>query len=153
MFVFDSSAFINGSRHHYPLDTMPSVWRLVEDAIDDGRVIVPREVYREILDQDDEISRLLKQHQSAVVDPSREVQARAGQLQSEFPKPGLRDKADPFVMAEAESRKLTVVTYEGITFTGAPARGAEKKMPAICKRLGIDCGTLSDALRRLGLSL
>lgn len=153
MFVFDSSAFINGSRHHYHLDTMPSVWRLVEAAIDDGRVIVPREVYREIFDQEDEISQLLKRHQAAVIDPSREVQMRAGQLQSEFPKPGLRDKADPFVMAEAESRSTTVVTYEGITFTGAPARGADRKLPAICKRLGIDCCTLSEALRKLGLSL
>lgn len=153
MFVFDSSAFINGSRHHYHLDTMPSVWRLVEDGIDDARVIVPREVYREILDQEDEISDLLKRHESAVVEPSKEVQGRAGQLQGEFPKPGLRDKADPFVMAEAEGRSMAVVTYEGITFTGAPARGADKKMPAICKRLGIDCCTLPEALRKLGLSL
>jgi hypothetical protein len=153
VFVFDSSAFINGSRHHYHLDTMPSVWRLVEDAIDDGRVIVPREVYREVLDQEDAISKLLKGHEGVVADPSRQVQKRAGQLQGEFPKPGLRDKADPFVMAEAESRNNTVVTYEGITFTGAPARGADKKMPAICKRLGIRCCTLSEALRTLGLSL
>lgn len=132
---------------------MPSVWRLIEDAIDDGRVIVPREVYREVLDQEDEVSKLLKGDERCVAEPSRDVQIRAGQLQSEFPKPGLRDKADPFVMAEAESRKMTVVTYEGITFTGAPARGADTKMPAICKRLGIDCCTLSEALRRLGLSL
>ena len=56
-------------------------------------------------------------------------------------------------MAEAECRSMTAVTYEGITFTGAPARGADKKMPAICKRLRIECCTLSEALRKLGLSL
>jgi hypothetical protein len=29
-FVFDSSAFINGARHHYYPDTMRAVWDLVE---------------------------------------------------------------------------------------------------------------------------
>lgn len=153
MFVLDSSAFINGSRHHYHLDTMRPIWTLVEEAIDDGRVILPREVYREIMDQDDEISRLVHRHRAAVVEPSREVQARAGQLQGEFPKPGLRDKADPFVIAEAETRGFAVVTYEGITFSGAPARGADGKMPAICSRLGISHCTFPEALRRLGLEL
>jgi len=153
VFVFDSSAFINGTRHHYFLDTMRPVWTLVEDAIDHGRVVVPREVYREVVDQDDEISRLLQQHKAAVIEPSRDVQVRAGKLQQEFPKPGLRDRADPFIMAEAEIRGFTVVTYEGITFSGAPARGAEKKLPAICARLGISCCTLPQALQRLGLNL
>jgi len=96
---------------------------------------------------------LVKQHRDAALDPSTDVQARAGKFQLEFPKPGLRDKADPFIMAEAEVRGFTVVTYEGITFSGAPARGAEKKLPAICARLGIPCCTLPQALQRLGLKL
>jgi len=153
VFVFDSSAFINGARHHYHLDTMRPIWALVERGVDDGRIIVPREVFREIANQEDEISELLKANEAAVVDPSKAVQLRAGQLQALFPKPGLRDQADPFVMAEAENRGFSVVTYEGITFTGAPARGAAKKMPAICARLGISSCTLPEALRRLGLKL
>ncbi len=39
-FVFDSSAFINGARHHYFLDSMPGVWNLVEEEIENGGVIV-----------------------------------------------------------------------------------------------------------------
>lgn len=153
MFVFDSSAFINGCRHHYFLDTMRPVWTLVEVAIDDGRIVVPREVFREVAHQADEISDVLKQHKAAVVEPSQAVQVRAGELQQEFPKPGLRDRADPFVMAEAEIRGVTVVTYEGITFSGAPAKGADKKLPAICARIGIPCCTLPQALQQLGLNL
>lgn len=153
LFVFDSSAYINGSRHHYFLDTMRAVWTLVEVAIDDGRIVIPREVFREVAEQEDEISALLKQHQAAVVEPSKDGQVRAGQLQQMFPKPGLRDRADPFILAEAEVRQITVVTYEGITFSGTPARRAEKKLPAICSRLGIPCCTLPQALQRLGLDL
>jgi hypothetical protein len=59
LFVFDSSAFINGANHHYFVDTMQPVWALVEEAIDDGRVIVPREVFNEVENQQDEMSKLV----------------------------------------------------------------------------------------------
>lgn len=153
MFVFDTSAFINGSRHHYFLDSMPGVWALVEAAIDDGRVVVPREVYRELLAQDDEITSLIRRHEEAIAEPTKEVQHRAGVLQNMFRKPALRDLADPFVMAEAEARGFAVVTYEGITFAGEPARKAADKLPALCERVGIACCTLPQALRKLGLNL
>jgi hypothetical protein len=153
VFVFDTSAFINGSRHHYFLDTMPGVWTLVEAAIEDGRVVIPREVYRELLAQDDEITALVRRHEEAIAEPSERVQRRAGELQGMFPKPGLRDLADPFIMAEAESRGFAVVTYEGITFAGEPAKKADDKLPALCEQVGIACCTLPQALRDLGLDL
>lgn len=153
MFVFDTSAFINGSRHHYYLDTMAGVWTLVEASIDDGRVVVPREVYRELLVQDDEMTALVRRHEVAIAEPTERVQRRAGELQEMFPKPGLRDLADPFIMAEAEARDFTVVTYEGITFAGERAKKADDKLPALCEQVGIGCCTLAQALRDLGLKL
>jgi len=153
VFVFDTSAFINGSRHHYFITTMRSVWDLIEGSIDDGRVVIPHEVYREIVQQDDPISALVKRHKDAAVDPSQHVQARAGIFEQEFADSALRDRADPLVMAEAEARGFVVVTYEGITFAGTPARRAGKKLPAICARHGIGCCTLAQALQELGLKL
>ena len=152
-FVFDSSAFINGARHHYYLDTMRAVWDLVETAIDDGRVIVIRAVYREVLEQDGEISKLVARHADAITEPTEQVQRRAGEFERFFSRSKLRDEADPWVMAEAEAREAVVVTYEGITFTGEPARGADNKLPAICQSVDIDCCTLAQALRDLGLRL
>lgn len=152
-FVFDSSAFINGARHHYYLDTMRAVWDLVETAIDDGRIILIRAVYREVLEQDDDISKLVARHADAIAEPPKDVQRRAGEFESFFSRSKLRDQADPWVVAEGEARNAVVVTYEGITFTGEPARGADKKLPAICKSIGIDCCTLAQALRDLGLKL
>jgi hypothetical protein len=155
VFVFDSSAFINGAHHHYFVDTMRPIWALVEDAIADGRVIVPREVFREVLTQEDDMSKLLARHKASVVDPSQQVQRRAGEYQSRFFQSSgqLRDRADPWVMAEAEDRGFCVVTYEGITFAGGPARGADRKLPAFCLQVKIDCCTLAQALGRLGLNL
>jgi hypothetical protein len=56
-------------------------------------------------------------------------------------------------MAEASACRATVVTYEGITFSGAPARGADRKMPALCAREGIAVCTLPQALQQLGLNV
>lgn len=153
MFVFDSSAFINGSRYHFFPDIMRPVWVLVENAIDDGRVIVPRQVFVELKVQDDEMTELLRRHKAAIAEPSEHVQRRAGVLENEFPKPGIRNGADPFILAEAEAREFTVVTYEGTTLSGERARRWEKSMPAICNRFDIPCCTLPEALRVLGLNL
>jgi len=125
----------------------------VEDAIDDGRIVVPREVFRELDVIDDATAAFVRAHSSAIVEPSEAVQRRAGQLSNEFSKPGIRNQADPFILAEAEIRHFTVVTYEGTTFGGERTRRWERAMPGICKRFAIPCCTLPEALERLGLEL
>jgi hypothetical protein len=148
--VFDTSAYINGQRDHLPLVTFPSVWRLIEEAIDDQRVILPREAYRELTAQDDDLAAWIKVHAAAVVEPSQDVQREAGRLLAEFPNPGVRNGADPFIVAEARIRGYTVTTYEGRTFSGVPTRRWERTMPGVCQRFGVPCCTLPEALQMLG---
>ena len=150
MFVFDTSAYINGWHDHYPSETFPSVWDLIDAALNDGRVVGPREVFREIAKKDDDVARWVKQREDKFVDPSPEVQKLAGELQLRFPKPNVRNLADPFVLAEAQIRKFTVVTYEGRSFVG-PTKNWIKTMPGICQELKLPCKTLPEALGPLGL--
>lgn len=153
MLVGDTSMYINGRRDHLPPDTFPSVWSLIEAAIADGRIIVPREVYRELRAQDDEVAAWIHELEQSVVEPSQEVQRRAGEFLAEFPSPGVRNQADPFILAEAEIRSFTVVTYEGRTFSGVPTRRWARTMPGVCQRFGIECCTLPEALGRLGAQI
>jgi hypothetical protein len=148
--VFDTSAYINGQRDHLPRATFPSVWKLIEDAIDDGRIILPREVFRELTAQDDALAAWIRAHEAAVIEPSQEVQREAGRLLNEFPQPGVRNNADPFIVAEAMLRRFTVVTYEGRTFSGVPTTRWPRSMPGICQRFGVACCTLPEALEMLG---
>lgn len=111
MLVFDTSAYLNGRRDHYPPTTFPSVWDLVAGAMTDGRIITPREVYRELIAKDDEITAWCKQLPPHVfVDPIEPVQRRVGIVYAQFANPGRRDGADPFVIAEAQHRGFMVVT-------------------------------------------
>lgn len=153
MFVFDTSAYINGWRDHYPPTTFPGVWALIEDSIARDRVISPREVYNELTRKDDDVAAWAKERLAGFVEPTEEVMRAAGTIfENELPDSGNRDAADPWVIAEARIRGLSVVTYEGRTFSGVPTseRRWASSMPGICKRLGVGCFTLPEALGQLG---
>jgi hypothetical protein len=153
MLVLDTSAYINGQRDHYPVATFPSVWELITKAMRDGRIIPPREVYRELTAKDDDIAVWAKERAGLFLDPSAEVQRAAGAVYQMFSSgSGRRDGADPFVIAEAQLRGFTVVTYEGRSFTGVPTRNWERTIPGICQHVGIPCRTLPEALTMLGAS-
>jgi hypothetical protein len=150
VFVFDTTAYLNGWRDHYPPTTFPGVWNLLEEQAAADIVITVREVYREIIKQDDDVSAWAKATLRAlVVEPSPEVQRDAGVIAQMFPKPGVRNGADPFILAEARARGFCVVTYEGRSYSGAPHKKWWRTMPSVCQKLDIPCCTLPEALRRL----
>jgi hypothetical protein len=80
------------------------------------------------------------------------MRAAGAIFENELPDAGDRDGADPWVIVEARIRGLTVVTYEGRTFSGVPTseRRWANSMPGICRRLGVVCVTLPKALGELG---
>jgi hypothetical protein len=150
VFVFDTSAYINGARHHYPYATFPSLWDLIGEAMGDGRIIAPRAVFTEIDQKDDDVCAWVRQRPAAFVEPSEDVQRRAGEIQAALPRSHTRDEADPWVVAEAGVRGLTVVTYEGQTFSGVPTTRWHRQMPGICNQFEVRCRTLPEALGELG---
>jgi hypothetical protein len=71
--VLDTSAYLNGRRDHYPPATFPSLWELIEEAMADGRIVPPREVYRELTAKDDDLAVWAKERAGVFVDPVAEV--------------------------------------------------------------------------------
>lgn len=150
MFCSDTSLYLNGWRYHYPPATFPGVWERIEEALKDGRIVAPREVFNELVEMDDDVTAWAKPMKAHFVEPSEPVQRRAGVIESMFPKPGIRNKADPWVIAEAEARGLTVVTYEGSSFSGVPTKNWHRSMPGVCQHFGVKHASLAEALGQLG---
>jgi Domain of unknown function (DUF4411) len=126
---------------------------LIEECFGDERVLSPREVYNELTRKDDEVAAWAKDRMAGFVEPTEEVMRASGAIfENELPDSGDRDAADPWVIAEARIRGFAVVTYEGRTFSGVPTsdRRWAKSMPGICRRLGVGCVTLPEALGELG---
>lgn len=151
MFVFDTSAFLNGWRDHLPPSTFGSVWEFIDSCLDGGRIIGPRQVYVEITKKDDDVAKWVKERQARFVDPDPAVQGIAGELWIRlYAANPQRNQADPWVIAEAKSRGITVVTYEGRSFAGIPTKKWATSMPGICQHENVACVTLPEALTALG---
>jgi hypothetical protein len=88
-----------------------------------------------------------------VAEPSPEVQQDTGVIQGHFPNPGVRNGADPFILAEARGRGFHVVTYAGQSFSGVPTSRWHRTMPGICQHFSVPCCTLPEALEHLGLKV
>lgn len=137
-FSFDSSALIGAWVRRLPPDVVPSFWQKLGAAIVRGEVRCIDEVQREIEKKTDDLLAWTKNQPSLVIPMSNDVMVAARAIINQFPlltKPGgSRDAADPFVIAFAQTQKITVVTEE------EPSNTPKKvKIPDVCNALGIRC--------------
>lgn len=153
--VFDTNVFIAAWNVHYRPDVFQPVWRLIDDRLADGRVVVPRAVYLELTAYDDAVATWAKERSSLFIDPDEEAQGLIPMIDEKAPgliKSGPRNAADPWVIALAFQRGFAVVTYEGIGPTGIPTTGKGMQIPRACEAVGVECIMLGEALARLGLT-
>lgn len=146
-YVFDTSALIGAWVRSYPPENFPNFWDNLDAMAQQGRILVPEEVYKELAAKQDELMEwvqdrtewLLAPTTTAVMLKVRDVLGRHPGLAK--PSTG-RDKADPFVVATAWQLGMTVVTEE----RGGSAQ--KPKIPSVCADLGIECQSVVDVIRR-----
>ena len=66
-YVFDTSAFMETWNNLYPPDTFSDLWERIDGLIDDGRIISPDEVEKEMARKDDALKSWAKARQQAFV--------------------------------------------------------------------------------------
>ena len=129
-YCLDTSAWLDGWKRNYPIETFPTVWDRVDDLIRAGRLFWAEEVDLEILDQD--LKGWLAPHASAVIETAliwHSAQIIQQGFNSDLHEKGIFG-ADSFVIAAAQFRSLLVVTGEKRS-TGRP------KIPDVCDQMGI----------------
>jgi hypothetical protein len=118
-------------------------------AASDGTLLAIDEVARELERKDDGLFEWVKAHETMVISIDGAVQARLTQIMGKYGRlvdtRRNRSGCDPWVIALAQERGLTVVTAEKPT--GSLTR---PKIPDVCQDLGIDCIDLIGPFRRLG---
>lgn len=153
-YIFDTSSFIVIG-HYYP-EQFPNFWDKFNQAVDSGKIISVREVFRE-LDQEastPHLSNWVKHHKSIFTTPN----AKATQFVAAiFAIPHFRTLmsrkkqstggpcADPFIIALAKIMDACVVTEEKEKPNAA-------KIPNVCCRFGIDCTNFQGFMEREGWS-
>ena len=146
-YSIDTSALLDGWMRWYPPDVFPSVWQRFDQLIEAGSVVAPDEVLRELARRDDELHDWCNQHPKLFVPLDEAIQYSTLEVLNQFPRmvdqrPG-KNLADPFVVALAKVRQLTVVTGE---LGGTQDR---PKIPFVCKHFGIRPINLMELFREI----
>ena len=146
-YCFDTSVFINAWQRDYPHDVFPTVWRNIEQLITDYRLVTPEEVRVELERKDDEVYEWALKWAHVFIPIDASIQLAVVEILRKHPRlidtRKDRSGADPFVVALAQIRGLSVVTYE------KPTRNLSRPaIPDVCGVLGIEAITVVELARR-----
>ena len=149
-YSIDTSALLEAWARHYPPDVFPTLWQQIENLISAGRLLAIDEVVRELERKSDDLHDWAKQHAGMFISTDQAIMQRAGEVVNQFPSlaepQSQRGKADPFVIALAMERSLTVVTAEH-------SKPTKPRIPDVCRQLQVPCVSLIELFRREGWSV
>jgi hypothetical protein len=134
---------------HYPPDVFKTIWADMDSAAKNSQIFVIEEVLRELERKDDGIYKWVKQRDFMVVQIDVDVQKQLKHIMSKYERlvdtKKNRSGCDPWVIALARARGLTVVTGEK-----ASGKLHKPKIPDVCKDLGVPCIEIVDFFRQQG---
>lgn len=135
-YVLDSSALFD-LKIQYPREVFPGVWDKFENLLQTRKMISVREVQQEITRGTDWLVEWVEKFRGSFLEPSFEELQLVQELQERYPKlvdiTSERPTADPFVIACAKERQLTILTHE---------KFGPQKIPGVARDYGIPCITL-----------
>lgn len=125
VFLIDTNALLTPHLMYYPFDLAPSFWEQLEEKLKDGSVVLLDMVKNEITEGHDELSNWMKSLQGINIIDHRTpeiiekysrvlgaVQSNTCYKQSALAEWSRESVADPWLIATAAVRKLTIVTFE-----------------------------------------
>ncbi len=146
-YSLDTSGFLDAWARHYPIDVFPSIWDRLDGAARSGVLYASDEVLRELEKKDDEAYQWMKARPEMIVAFNSNIEAKVIDLMARFPRlvderKG-RSGGDPFVIAVAAVKGLTVITGESPT-----NKLNTPRIPDVCKELHIPCIRILDFFRQ-----
>lgn len=145
MYLLDSNVLIEANKTYFPLGRFKRFWRWIEDKAKEGLVLMPKEMYFEILNGNDQVKQWIsgvdvKNHLLLDEEISREhletVLSRGyGEDLSGDERARIGNDA-ALISYAVESEDRTVVTKE----VSSPRKvRANRRIPDVCKDLGVRC--------------
>jgi hypothetical protein len=144
----DTSALLDLWHRCYPPDVFGALWERLDSLASRGGLLAIDEVKRELEKKDDGLHKWIVARSSMIVTLDRSIQERAASIINRFPsltntKSVMRGSADPFVIALAQERNLTVVTAE-------KSKPTKPRIPDVCGVLRVPCVELVEMFRKEG---
>ena len=159
-FVLDTGP-ISALQYSYP-DIFPSLWKLLQDDVNDGIISSVMEVRRELENRQipgDFIEKWIIRNSRIFTPPDIDEQNFVRQLMSETRGKMLvsqktikagKPAADPWIIAKALHTQSTVVTLEKRTAPDHTTNPTQGKIPDVCDGLKIPCINWEEFMRKRG---
>lgn len=149
-YLFDSDILINSNRY-VPRKRFGSFWDKIEEYIESDEIGILKIVRNEIEKGTDDLYNWLSRFPATKFineKAEEEVLLIVKDIVNKYPdlvNPlNTGDQADPYLVAYAKVRNLSVITYE--------SPRSPKKIPEICKTMGVNCMNLEEFLEKENLS-
>ncbi len=148
-YTIDTNIIVTLNREQ-PRDIYPSVWEALEALIADGRCVMNREAYEELVQVDDECAPWAKAQAGFVEDTTDEELAVVDVITTNHPGwvQESKNAADPFVIAQAVEQELVVVTFERRKGPGTADHNL--KIPNVADEWAVECIDFKELARREG---
>lgn len=143
-YIIDTSSLVELNKHN-PMDVYQSVWHRIEQLINNGRLLAPKEVFHEISRIDDQLNTWSKNRGKLFVEPTQKQIALVKEILKKYPSLIDIDRqydADPWVIAMtielATSPQKTLMTIKRIVITEEKIRGNRVRIPFVCNDYKIE---------------
>jgi hypothetical protein len=136
IYCIDTSCLIAAWEERYPIDSFPNFWRLMDRAVQAGRIVAPQAVHDETEKKSSDLHDWLADRKQMFFDLDELTQREVKVILATHPhlvaEKKQRFAADPFIIATARLQALTIVTEERPT--GSMNR---PNIPDVCSYYGL----------------
>ena len=148
-YTIDTNVIVTLNREQ-PRDIYASVWEAVEALISEGRCVMNREAYEELVTVDDECAPWARAQEGFVQDTTDAELAVVDSITTDHPGwvQESKNAADPFVVAQAVEHALVIVTLE--RRKGPGTEDHNLKIPNVADEWGVRCIDFKDLARHEG---
>lgn len=148
-FSLDTSGILDAWVRNYPPDVFPTIWSNMDASARNSEIFVIEEVVRELERKDDDIHKWVRERDAMIVVIDADIQTHLAAIMSKYGRlvdtKKNRSGCDPWVIALAQARGMTVVTGEKAT-----GNLQKPKIPDVCNDLGVPCIEILDFFRQQG---
>ena len=143
MYLLDANVFIYAQRDYYPPDRVPEYWAWLAHQAEAGEIKIPQPIWDELQPHDADLQAWMQVHQENLILNPDDSDALVPDVLAQYGD-ALTDEeleqigADPFLIAAAMDHDAVVVSKEG---SKPGAQRANRRVPDICRALGVACIT------------
>jgi len=143
-YIIDTSSLVKLNRDN-PLDIFPTIWKKLKDLVEKDKLVAPKEVLNEIVQNDDQLSVWVKNQKKMFKEPTPKQIELVKEILGKYPSLiniNSKYSADPWIIALAielaAKPQKTIMTIKRIVVSEEKLRGNRVRIPLICDRYKIE---------------